>query len=85
MPVYKCKGKDCSFATDDIADFVVHTVKENMPKAETTVEEPVKKRHETAEDYLSCPECFPKFEKAFLARGYEKKKEPEKKPEGLGL
>jgi len=53
----------------------------NMPfsMVERTEEHHKKKRHETVEDYLNCPVCFPKFEKAMLARGYVKeevRKEP---------
>ncbi|NVM23522.1 MAG: hypothetical protein HWN68_17285 [Desulfobacterales bacterium] len=84
MPLYKCKGKDCGYATDDLSDFVVHTVKENLPKPQTETA-PRTKRHETVKDYLNCPECFPKFEKEFLARGYRKPEEKKKETEQKGL
>jgi len=29
-------------------------------------------KHRTAADFLNCPECYPKFEKAMLERGYQK-------------
>ena len=77
MPeLYKCKGKDCGYSTDDIHDFITHVVRENVPKAPEPVE-PEPKTHRTVKDYLDCPECFPKFEKEFLARGYTKPKEEE--------
>jgi len=87
MPIYKCKGKDCGFATDDIAEFVLHTVKENLPKPSEEREEETppapRKRHQTAKDWLSCPECSPAFEKAIVELGIPEKlgyakKEPEK-------
>jgi len=84
-PIYKCKGANCGFATDDLSDFVTHVVRENLPKpaAEERHEDdtPPPKKHETVDDYLNCPECFPKFEAAFVKRGY-KKPETEKKAEG---
>jgi len=32
-------------------------------------------RHRTAAQFLNCPECFPRFEKSMLKRGYVKIKE----------
>ena len=76
MPLYRCKGKNCNFATDDIGEYVRHIIKEETsPPKETT-------RHKTAKDYLECPSCTPKFEKEFLERGYTK---PEEKREKKGL
>lgn len=88
LPLYRCKGKDCAFSTDSIEDYVEHRLNEVLeskktPDTETPVSRPVK--HETAEDYLNCPECFPKFEKAFLKRGYTKKEEKKEKPKGTLL
>lgn len=89
VPLYRCKGKDCSFSTDSIEDYVEHRVKEVLGEtkskpAATDEAKPVPVRHETAKDYLDCPECFPKFEKEFLAKGYRKPEE-KKKESGQGL
>jgi len=88
VPIYKCKGKDCGFATDDIGDFIEHKIKESLPRAESeSPAEPEPKKHMTAKDYLDCPECFPKFEAEFLRRGYAKhaEKKAEAKSEALRI
>jgi len=33
---------------------------------------PQPKVHRTVQDHLNCPNCYPKFEKAMLDRGYRK-------------
>ena len=72
MPLYRCKGKNCDFATDDIGEYVRHIIKEETSPPKET------RRHKTARDYLECPSCASKFEKEFLARGYMKPEEKEK-------
>lgn len=79
LPIYRCKGKDCTFSTDNIEDFVPHVVEERLEsalgklrqeRAQTTAPEeppePPKARHTTIKEYLDCPECYPKFEDAML-------------------
>jgi len=93
LRIFKCRGKDCGFATDELDVFIDHIVEEKLkareaapaPEAETP------KRHRTAKEWLDCPECYPKFEKVFFehpkilealkARGYVKTE----KKEGLTL
>jgi len=78
VPVYKCDKSGCTFATDSEVHMMRHIAQEEAearkptPEKELT-EEP--KRHKTVDDFLNCPECFPKFEKAFLDRGYTKPQE----------
>jgi len=88
VPIYKCKGKDCGYATDDIGDFIDHKIRDSLPKAAEPAEvpaEPVPKKHMTAKDYLDCPECFPKFEAEFLKRGYAKQTQKKAEAESRGL
>jgi len=82
MPLYKCKNGKCTFATDDLDAYIEHKIDHKTSEKPTEEASPARPaRHETVEDYLNCPECFPRFEKAFLARGYLKKEpEPKKKP-----
>jgi len=92
-PIYKCKGRGCTFATDDLDAYIDHKVKENQPKpapAEEPLEaEAAKVRHKNVDDFLDCPECRPRFDKRYVKDGWTPpKKEPEKKPEkggGLGI
>ena len=75
MPLYRCKGKNCNFATDDIGEYVRHIIREETsPPKETT-------RHKTARDYLECPSCYSMFEKELQKRGWTKPKPEEKKKE----
>ena len=79
LPIYRCKGKDCSFSTDNIEDYVPHVVEERLEHALSRLREerkpaappeeppePSKPRHTTIKEYLDCPECYPKFEDAML-------------------
>ena len=72
VSAYRCKGKNCKFATDDIGEFIRHVIRE-----ETHPPKP-KVRHKTAKDYAECPECSPALEKELLKRGWTK---PEEKKE----
>jgi len=74
-PIYRCSGKGCGFATDDLEAFVRHVLDEKLVKSLPTAEPPKTVEHKTVRDYLSCPECYPKFESLLLARGWKRKTE----------
>lgn len=79
---YRCAEEGCDFATDNLGVFVGHTVDERLRKLGWTApEEAEPVRHRSVKDFLDCPECFPKFEKIMLERGYRKPEE--KKSKGL--
>jgi len=86
VPLYKCKNGKCGFATDDLDAYLDH--KHGHYHEEETPPAP-RKRHETVDEFLSCPECRPRFDKRYVEEGWTPpKKEPEKKPEkgsGLGI
>lgn len=85
---YRCTEEGCEFVTDDLVAFVEHTVEEKLKKLsltepEETVSEQTETRpriHGTFADFLDCPECYPKFEKLLLEKGWKK---PEPKRGGL--
>jgi len=85
MPIYKCKNGKCSFATDDLDAYLDHMIDHKIhekPTEEETSSEPRPRRHQTAEEYVNCPECRERFVKAFGEIGYsvtKKEQEPEKK------
>jgi len=69
MPLYKCTSKDCTskgYSTEDIEAFIDHKIEERTRPKPAEEAAPPKKRHESVEEYLNCPECYPKFEKAIL-------------------
>lgn len=84
MPTYRCSKEGCSFTTDDVEAFVKHVLDERLIKELPTAERQKTTIHKTVRDYLSCPECFPKFEKLLLARGWTRKTE-KKETERKGL
>ena len=80
LALYRCGEEGCDFVTDDLGAFVGHTVDEKLGKLTMAPEETVSvepRLHKTVKDYLDCPNCFPKFEKIMLERGW-KKPEPER-------
>ena len=85
---YRCGEEGCEFVTDDLGVFVEHTVDEKLRKhglgaPEETFRgegEATPKKHRTFADFLDCPECYPKFEKVLLEKGWKK---PEPKSKGL--
>lgn len=79
MPEYRCKGKNCNFATDDIGEFIRHVIREEAHPPKPKV------RHKSAGDYVACPECYPRLEKELLKRGWTKPEEKKKETEQKGL
>ena len=78
--LYRCGEEGCDFVTDDLGAFVGHAVDEKLGKLTLAPEETVSvepRLHKTVKDFLDCPNCFPKFEKIMLERGW-KKPEPER-------
>ena len=83
LPIYKCRGKDCTFSTDNIPDLVDHVTdekvsavlkrlsEENKKPALEEETEKAKPLHETTKEFLDCPNCRPKFEKAFKELGWQ--------------
>jgi len=85
MPLYKCKNGNCAFSTEDLDAFIDHKIAhsktESKPAEEAAPPAP-KKRHETVDDFLNCPECRPRFDQRYLKEGWTPpKKEPEKEEE----
>jgi len=86
MATYRCSKKGCDFSTDNVEEFVQHALDERLIKTLPTAEPPKTVEHKTVRDCLSCPECYPKFERLLLARGWKKKTEKEAvKSKGLTL
>jgi len=92
MPIYKCRGKGCGFTTDDLGALLEHHDEHLLEKVRSliqpTVEEPKpepkpKKRHKTVRDFLTCPECRPAFEKAFMEMGWTPPKKSKAKRRAL--
>jgi len=93
--IYRCRGKDCGFETGDIPALIEHMITEHEKTREgiepSLPETP--RGHRTVSDYLNCPECYPRFEKAILAhprfqetlkaQGFVKQEK--KKEEGLTI
>jgi len=83
MSIYKCRGKDCKFATDDLDAYIDHKVEEGLRGGEAstllTEREAPKVGHRKVEDYLGCPECRPKFDEAYKKLGWTP---PAQKTEG---
>jgi len=75
MPTYRCSGKGCGFATEDLDAFVRHVLNEKLLRTLPTAEPRKARTHQTVRDYLNCPECYARFEKVLLARGWKKKSE----------
>ena len=74
LEFYRCSKEGCDFVTDDLGVFTEHAINHALKRLE---EEKPKIAHATLEEFLNCPECFPKIEKAFLERGWEKPKSEE--------
>jgi len=77
--IYKCRGKDCAFSTDNIEDYVHHVTDERIAKAIEKIphsasvppeEEAIKRPHRSVKEIMACPECKPKFEDAFKSLGW---------------
>ena len=80
VPIYRCRGKECTFSTDKIEDYIPHVVEEQLESAmdklrqqrektaaaQEAPEAATRKHGGTVKDYLDCPECYPKFEKGLL-------------------
>ncbi len=69
MAKYACKGKGCGFSTDDLEEFVRHLVGHRQEASAP------KGTHRSAREYLECPQCKPKFEKALVERGWKSPEE----------
>ena len=94
LPIYKCKGKECRFATDNIEDYVDHVTGEKVSAALKTLEketapkedehETPKKRYHTFSEYLDCPTCKPKAEELLKSKGWTPPtaEAPKEKPKG---
>lgn len=79
-PLYKCKDGKCGQVFDDLDTFVDHKIDHRLKEGEKPAE-PEKKRHESVEEFLDCPDCRPKFEKAMKERGWTKAEEAEEEKE----
>ncbi len=73
--LYRCSEEGCEYVTDSLRAYVLHTVGEELEKAE---EEATPRKHRSVAEFLDCPECFPNFEKVLLEKGW-KKPEPERR------
>ena len=95
LPIYKCRGKDCTFSTDNIPDLVDHVTDEKVsavlkrlseenkkPALEQDTETAKPPLHETTKEFLDCPNCRPKFEKAFKELGWQPPTPKEKPKKG---
>lgn len=82
-PKYRCRGKGCNFETEDVGDFVEHTVGEQLKPmqdqlaslskpAQPQQDQPPQKRHKDWDEFMDCPECAPKLESTLLKRGWRK-------------
>jgi len=89
VPLYKCKGPNCGFTTDDIGTLLEHRDEHLLKKVEGLLHsaepEPVEpkpqpRKHKTAKEFLDCPDCSPAFLREIESRGYAKQEpKPEKK------
>jgi len=65
-PIYRCHAKGCGYATDNLGAFVQHVLDEKLRERESASIPKTPKGHRTVQEYLNCPECYPKFEKVIL-------------------
>lgn len=84
MPLYKCKGKDCGFTTDDLGVLLEHHDEHLLSKVQSVLHptdetRPEPKRHKTAREFVDCPDCRTSLIREFEAAGWKvAKPEPEK-------
>jgi len=88
-PKYVCTKGNCRFTTDDLDAYLDHRddhkEKENPAEKEAPpapAPAPERRRHDTVDEFLACPECRPRFDKRYMKDGWTPPKpEAEKKEE----